>query len=427
MLMVVAAAFLLRYLFSRASSFSSSGAMAHHQQLQASAVPAPGELNIDDIMGLIDGDDHTEGVPPSEPVVAVAEQHSQALKRAKEELSDADEVGASAPKSARIKAEVVDAGVPPAGALAFSPSKVKPPQSGPLRAGSSGSLGVSPSGKSSKGDIAESVCEGCGRTRGVSPCFLICGESCAWAYADGKGLWCRECFNCHRTNFATSTGLSYFAAWLQKSQTNRLCWERTLLAHISLQLESGGKITQPLVAERLRLMSWLWQVVEHDPLEFVGVTPTASFIRKWLRKIAGVPPAEIVKSEEDSSIVGVPPTIAKSALGKRIDGIIPQAEALLVRFSDSNWVEMHAAQFNKVVVTLSSLWTQCGQACESDETTLLVARWCEGAQAGHMFVKACGYSGGADSGRGRGIAAVASAAVAIAAAAVAQTQQQEQQ
>ena len=105
-------------------------------------------------MGLIDADADIEGGPPSAAGVAPAEQHIQVLKRTKDELSDADEVGASAPKSARVKAEVDDAGVPPAVALAVSPAKVKPPQSGPQCAGSSASVGVSPSAKSSKGDSA---------------------------------------------------------------------------------------------------------------------------------------------------------------------------------------------------------------------------------------------------------------------------------
>ena len=53
----------------------------------------------------------------------------------------------------------------------------------------------------SSNDAPRPTCEGCARVHGISPDFLVVGETCVWAHPNGKGMWCRECHTTWRTNF----------------------------------------------------------------------------------------------------------------------------------------------------------------------------------------------------------------------------------
>ena len=208
---MLTAAILLDLLSLRPAHFKSFllpslSSMAQSQEFsKAEGVAPSAEVEISDLIDFIDVDAGAEGDSPSAVGVAPAEQRGQLRPHPKTEASE-DGVGEPAHKSVRIKTESDDAGGPPVAEAFVSPAKVRPPK----RGRSFGGLGVSPGAKSSTGaDDAPAECEGCGRSRGVSPDFLIVGESCVWAYADGKGAWCRECHTCHRTNFQHEQGLVF--------------------------------------------------------------------------------------------------------------------------------------------------------------------------------------------------------------------------
>ena len=200
--------------------------MAQHQELAKEGASLSPDQDVQQLIDLLGLDSDTEGVPPEEVGASLTEHIGQPDKRPKKELSEAPDEGAPALKPACVKAEeVTDAGGPLAEAPVASPAKVK----APLKRGRSfGSSGASPGAKSSRGaDEGPIQCGGCSRIRGVSLCFLVPGETCAWNYSDGRGLWCRDCANCYRTNFQTGKGLANFPAWLREDPQHRQRWERT--------------------------------------------------------------------------------------------------------------------------------------------------------------------------------------------------------
>ena len=85
---------------------------------------------------------------------------------------------------------------------------------------------------------------------------------------------------CYRTNFEDGKGLSSFTGWMREEPQNRQMWERTLLAHLSLVWEGEPRITRELIRARMKLMMWIWQIVEADPVPDVGVSLSSSFFRK---------------------------------------------------------------------------------------------------------------------------------------------------
>lgn len=59
------------------------------------------------------------------------------------------------------------------------------------------SPGASPSDKE-KGDA---LCPGCGRNR-ESTCYVVPSGTVAWAFKEGAGKWCKDCFSVWRTNYS---------------------------------------------------------------------------------------------------------------------------------------------------------------------------------------------------------------------------------
>ena len=125
-------------------------------------------------------------------------------------------------------------------------------------------------------------------------------------------------------------------------------------------------------------------------------------------RLSGASPAvkaeqELVKTEADDK--GASPLKPRSRVGKRLHGLLPQATKLLSKFGDDNWVELSEAMFTKLVSTLASVYTECGQVGECVETTDLAREWSGAMQAAKSFIKARtdGQSDGRTDGRTDGL------------------------
>ena len=235
---------------------STAPAMSSSEQQKAEGASPSVEANVSDLADLVDMtvDDEMSDTGAS------PQYEKRGVLRPKRDTSDTE---APSPKASRVKDEEGYSGA------------------SPLKAGS-GSL-VSPLGerrvKGASPDDADAPpvpCEGCSRIRGVSPDFLVVGETCAWARPDGKGCWCRECHTTWRTNFQHLHALAFFPTWLRQKPENRVVLEENLLAHLSLVWEETTRITRDLVQQRVNLLKWLWTSVDFNPFQGLntdGVRP----------------------------------------------------------------------------------------------------------------------------------------------------------
>ena len=360
--------------------------MSRSEQAASSTGASPMDLEgASDLLDLLGSDN--EGAPPSGASPKL--EHGEAL-RLKREPDTREE---PPPKAMRVKSEEDCGAAPQRGQ--FASGALVPTRSRPF--------GASPKDKAD----TPQPCEGCGRIRGASPDFLVIGEGCVWAHANGRGCWCRDCHTAWRTNFQHLHALAYFHTWLQEDVANRKEFEETLLAHLSLQWEETTKITREMVQQRRSLLKWVWGTINFDP--FRGASPqNGCFVREWVLRLSGASPAvkaeqELVKTEADDK--GASPLKPRSRLGKRLHGLLPQATKLLSKFGEDNWVELSEAMFTKLVSTLASVYTECGQVGECMETTNLAREWSEAMQAAKSFIKARtdGQSGGRTDGRTDGL------------------------
>ena len=78
-------------------------------------------------------------------------------------------------------------------------------------------------------------CIGCGRQRETGKAFLNKEVDVVWAYPDGRGSWCHDCFCTWRTGYAHEHTLRLFEKWLmfpdnfKDFQVHLLAW--VTLAH----------------------------------------------------------------------------------------------------------------------------------------------------------------------------------------------------
>ena len=121
-----------------------------------------------ELVDLLDVGDEVDEVAPT----SASREQAPGVVRPKRELENAAE---QSPKAPRVKAESEGYGASPSSSanetLDFAiVGKRRIKGAPPLTA-------------------AEVSCEGCRRIRGVSPDFLIVGETCSWAHPSGKGSW----------------------------------------------------------------------------------------------------------------------------------------------------------------------------------------------------------------------------------------------
>ena len=94
------------------------------------------------------------------------------------------------------------------------------------------------------GDPNPKVCGGCKRQCGVSPCFYNDGETVPWAYPDGRGNWCKDCYSVYRTWFQKVAGLMTFQAWLDAHAGHRACFDDALWSYITQKFDDA-RVSRP--------------------------------------------------------------------------------------------------------------------------------------------------------------------------------------
>ena len=333
--------------------------------------------STESLMDLLDDE---AGAPPAESTPPRSRGKLAPPKRRATEPAAIGREEDEEPATKKVKEEVDDEGVPPSGPLT-TPRKNNKAPSGSA-ASPSHSDGGSPSGCHKK---AGEGCAGCGRIHGVSPCFLVVGETCAWAFANGRGQWCKECYRVHDSNWKMTHALQYFPQWLRE-RDNRIAWEETLLADLSLRWEGFSRVSGDMVTKRVGVLKWLWSITGTDPLRSAG---TEGFIREWVAQLSGAPPVSNGSTEVKAEEVGETPAKKKSSLGKTLDGLIPKARDLLKALAKDSWVDgITDGQLTKLCERLAGCYAQCGAIGESVEVTELAAKWSDGTQAAKQFLKA---------------------------------------
>lgn len=116
-------------------------------------------------------------------------------------------------------------------------------------AGSSGSPGSFGS-PSVGGSVAKPPCSGCWRVVDEPNAdFLEVGSPAAWALPNGKGLWCRDCFNVWRTLYQGTIPLGILGVWLQAPE-HKDEFSVALAAYLTLKREGAEKITVAILSAR---------------------------------------------------------------------------------------------------------------------------------------------------------------------------------
>lgn len=333
------------------------------------------------LMDLIDAE--VAGDPPAESPPPVAKQGGLKLPAKRPAVIASAVGGDGEPSPKKVKEEFCDDGdeATSGGARGFlTPRKNKAPSDS--GASPSHSEGGSPGAKKA----SEACCAGCGRIQGVSPDFLVVGETCAWAFNTGRGQWCRECHRVHQNIWQQSHALAFFAGWLEKSKENRLAWEETLFADLSLRWEGCNRVSPEMVTKRVSVLKWVFGVIRTDPIRSAG---TEGFIREWLARLAGAPPADDGPMVKDESGVGLSLGKTRSSIGKQLDGLIPKAKQLMAAFAEDTWaITVSDGSFTKICNNLAGIYAQCGAVGESRDVVEQALLWTNGAQAAKQFLKA---------------------------------------
>lgn len=117
-------------------------------------------------------------------------------------------------------------------------------------------------------DDAEKQCYGCGRICGVSRGYFGEAATVPWGAHQSKGHWCKDCHTCWRTVFQKSHTLALFGKHIRKGEkaaANFACWERHLIAYLSLVHDKNSRITVGMVTDRMRTLDFVGALLGWSP------------------------------------------------------------------------------------------------------------------------------------------------------------------
>ena len=150
----------------------------------------------------------------------------------------------------------------------------------------------------------DKLCFGCTRSFLHGRSFVRADERVTWC-SGARGNWCNDCFTAWRTVFSSDHTLPLFKEWLQNS-TNMAEWELVLLAFLSLSMEDHGKITSPMVFERVKCIRFI--------LKLTGVM-AGNFVVVPLQDIEAMPGF----CPDPSALVTI-----RSATSDRLGVVVPE-------------------------------------------------------------------------------------------------------
>ena len=127
-------------------------------------------------------------------------------------------------------------------------------------------LGASPpaGGTPGKKNKGPKRCVGCNREQDEGHCWFTPGLKVAWAQANGRGVWCKDCSNVCRTSFQSGGSSAMMSTWLDEA-ANRAAFDEHVLAYITLVREGHMKVTQGNVTARVQMLRWFWGATCMDP------------------------------------------------------------------------------------------------------------------------------------------------------------------
>ena len=108
----------------------------------------------------------------------------------------------------------------------------------------------SPGVKDELQDKGADGCLGCHRQPGGRS-FYVAGEPLEWAFHEGRGKWCRDCYNCWRVQYSLTHTLELFGQWLKMSR-NFKEWQVALVAYLSLKFEKCSQIRKKSLQKRIK-------------------------------------------------------------------------------------------------------------------------------------------------------------------------------
>ena len=103
-------------------------------------------------------------------------------------------------------------------------------------------------------NLENKLCFGCKRSSKTGTCFIQ-HILIVRALPDGRGQWCRDCFNCLRIVYSSKTSLVLFALWI-KNPSNFREWELTLVAYITLRREGNERWTEAMIVSRRETLEY---------------------------------------------------------------------------------------------------------------------------------------------------------------------------
>lgn len=151
-----------------------------------------------------------------------------------------------------------------------------------------------------------SYCLGCQRQKGVDRCFLVTEKVVEWAWSDGRGRFCLDCYSTWRTLYKDTHTLSLFTSWI-RSPGNRKGFLVNLAASLSLVWEGAKRITSQMIKDRVALIKFLSRLLGF-PLENVHVHLLAHLPQRDLIDTAApLDPANLVNiMTADGLCLGLP-------------------------------------------------------------------------------------------------------------------------
>jgi hypothetical protein len=119
--------------------------------------------------------------------------------------------------------------------------------------------------------LEDKRCSGCRRSAVHGKCWINAEEIVRWALPNQRGLWCRDCFNVWRLQFADRFKLVVMPSYFRQSPEIIAEFELSLVAYISIRRGGVERVSAPLLRERMELIRWLLSVYGVPSNNFVIV------------------------------------------------------------------------------------------------------------------------------------------------------------
>ena len=106
-------------------------------------------------------------------------------------------------------------------------------------------------------DPNNKFCAGCNRNAITGKCWVREGEPVVWALPQGRGAWCRDCFNVWRLRFAQKMPLVTMPYHFKTNALVITEFEVAIVAYISIRRGGAERVSGPVLNHRIELIEWI--------------------------------------------------------------------------------------------------------------------------------------------------------------------------